>query len=433
MTATAAGEGSGRIRQFFGRTLEPLRHRNFGLLWCGQSLSAVGNQTFPPSLALSVLDLGGTVSSVGLVLAVLAFASALGALIAAAVGDRWPRTRVMIAADAIRVVAVAGIACARAFHWGVETICALVVFMGIGEGLFMPAYAAVTPKLLPENSVQAGNSLNWFSMHLAMIIGPGLAGLLAILSGTQFALAINSGTFAVSLLTLAFIREPLTEGSPSSAGLGAVRRIFQDFSDGIAAVVGRPWIRTSLITVVVVMVFVSTPSLVLLPVVARERLGGSGAYGLVLTAMGTGALCGALIGGHLRPTRSGLVAACCVGTVALAVSALALLPLPGVAVAWAIAGAGVTIFNVLWLTAIQQDVPPNLQVRVIALQSLAVTGLVPLGYGFAGPLAAVVGARALLLAGAFIVLLVAPLPLLVRGGTRFRSEPARAGVSSTAD
>jgi hypothetical protein len=85
----------------------------------------------------------------------------------------------------------------------------------------------------------------------------------------------------------------------------------------------------------------------------------------------------------------------------------------------------VTVFQVLWTTAIQQDVPEHLLGRVLALDWLGSQGLMPLGYALAGLLVAAIGVRDVLIAGALIVLIAAPLPLLAPGGRTFSSAGPR--------
>jgi hypothetical protein len=192
------------------------------------------------------------------------------------------------------------------------------------------------------------------------------------------------------------------------------------------AVAGRPWIAATLATSTIGMVLVAAPALVLMPFEANARLGGSGAYGAILAAFGAGSMVGALLGGGLRTRWPGVVAQSCTLAIALAVGGLAFLPLAGVLAGWLLCGAGIGVFQVLWQTALQSDVPETLLGRVVALDWLFTQGLMPVGYAIAGPAAALFGPSAVLYAGAALTLLIAPVPLLVRGGRRFSS---REGVS----
>lgn len=410
-------------------TRNALAQRDFALLWSGQALSNIGDQMLPVALALLVLARGQGVKALGIVLAAQAVALGLGAVTAAAVGDRWRRTRTMAIADTIRVLAVAGIA-ASPHDAPLSAVVLLVVILGVGEGLFQPAYQAVVPRLVPPEAIRSANGLTAFSVHAATIAGPALAGLCSAALGPRAALFADAGTFAVSLGTLVFIRESASACHDAPQPRGAMRGMMLDLREGASAVIARRWVAATIGCVTVVATLAAAPALVLLPVIARERLGGDGGYGAVLSAAGVGALVGSVLVTRIRTSRPGLVAISFSMLNAAAMAGLALLPLPGVIATWALAGLGVTVFNVLWITALQRDVPDRLLGRVMALDWLGSTCFMPLGYLLAAPAIDLVGTAHLLVGAALLTLVVTPLPLLVRGGPTFSSEPPRGGLLS---
>jgi MFS family permease len=406
--------------------LRPLAHREFRLLWTGQLLSAVGTEMLPLALAVLLLRRGSGATGLGLLLALLTASTVLGTVAAAAVGDRWRRADVMIGSDTIRIVAVAVLAAAGTAGPG-WLVAVLVVLAGFGEGLFRPAFGAIVPRLLPESLLQQGNALTTYPLLGAGFATPPAAGVLVATTSPVVALWADTASFVFSLATLALVRsrEEQPAVRPRLPGVRyAVREVRTDFVEGVRAVTGRPWVAASIAMATVIMTLSVAPAFVLLPLAAQDRLGGPTGYGLVLAGLGAGSLVGSVIGGRIRPRRPGVVATIGVLTITCSVSALALLPLPGVVAAWAVAGVGVAVFQILWVTALQRDVPDDVLGRVLALDWLGTSGLMPLGYALAGPLALAVGAKPVLLAGALVVLLVAPLPLLVRGGTTFSSTPA---------
>ncbi len=182
----------------------------------------------------------------------------------------------------------------------------------------------------------------------------------------------------------------------------------------------------------VIMTLVTAPAYVLLPIEAHLHLGGPADYGATMAAIGLGSIVGSLAAGKLRPRRTGVVALSGLFLRSPAFAALATLPLVGVLVFWALAGVGVAIFNVLWMTALQKDVPDHLLGRVISLDMLGSMSLMPIGFAITGPLVAAFGARTVLLAGALLVLVAVPLPLLVPGGSQFATPPA-SRVGTTVD
>jgi MFS family permease len=399
-----------------------LRHRGFALMWSGQALSSIGNTMFPIILALLVLDRHSGAEALGAVLAVQALAMAAGTGLASAVGDRWRRTRVMLGSDVVRGVAVAIIAAAP-LRLNTVVFYVLVIAIGVAEGMFQPAYGAVVPRLLPEERLQGGNSLTALSQYVAMVAGPVLAGALIAAVGSGPALWVDTGTFAASIVTLMLIRETVPdepEAAESEAGGGgSLRRGLSDFAEGLREVRERPWVGASIFMATLVMTLSVAPAFLAAPIVARERLGGAAAYGAAFTALGVGSIIGSLVAARIRTSRPGLVGVCGIFTIFGSVGSLAVLPLAGVLVFWAIAGIGVTVFQVMWLTALQREIPDRVLGRVMALDWLGSQGLMPVGYALAGVVVAAVGTRSMLIGCAVLVLIAAPLPLLVRGGKTF--------------
>src|SRR5581483_10292310 len=161
------------------------------------------------------------------------------------------------------------------------------------------------------------------------------------------------------------------------------------------------------------------PLLVGAPVEAQHRLGGAKAYGVLMTAIGVGSIVGSVVGSRIRTRRPGVIVVVGLLTIAAALLSLGFLPLPGILVCWAVTGVGITVFEILWMTAIHKEVPDRLLARVLALDSLGTESLTPLGYLAAGALAASIGLHPLLVAGAAFTVVITPMILLVPGGVTF--------------
>lgn len=158
------------------------------------------------------------------------------------------------------------------------------------------------------------------------------------------------------------------------------------------------------------------PMLVLLPVIARSRLGGNAAYSAILTVFALGSLAGAFLASQLRARRPGVVALLALVPIAVAMWALATLgSVVPVAVAFFAAGVGLRTFSVLWVSALQRDVPSALLGRVMAFDRLGSMASMPIGFALTGPLVDAIGTRQVLLGGATVSLLTSLIPLLVPG------------------
>ena len=164
--------------------LPALHHRDFALLFSGQAISVIGDALFPVALAFAVLELSGSPSSLGLVLAAQALPLAAFALVGGVVGDRVSRQRLMLASDLARAVVQA--VAATLLITGVAEIWHLAVLAGLygaAEAFFRPAAGGLIPRLVPDSDLLQANSLIAMSQSLGMVLGPAIAGALIALFG----------------------------------------------------------------------------------------------------------------------------------------------------------------------------------------------------------------------------------------------------------
>lgn len=399
--------------------LAPLRaSRDFRWLFSGQVVSAIGDQLFPIAVAVLVLDNGGSAGDLGLVLAARFAALVLFALLGGVWADRLPRVRVLIGADAMRLVAVLGLLAAASTTPPVPVLAALTFFVGAGEAFFRPAYGALLPTVLPPEQLAAGNALSSASSQLAVVIGPAIGGLLVAFADVQWLFVLDACTFAISLLTLLRVREPGHVPAPR-------KRVLREMGEGVSAVRERPWIGAILVMATVQLLLVVAPCMVLLPIAVRETTGSTGDFGYVLAVGAVGNLLGALAAGRWRPRLAGLWAT--LGILLYVAEPLALLldaSVPVLAAAWFVAGLGLGPFIVYWETAMQADVPRELLARVIALDWTCSLALLPLGLALTGPLVDVVGDEPVLVVAIVVLVVSTLLPLLVPGVKEYRT-PAR--------
>jgi MFS family permease len=141
--------------------LRPLRHRDFRLLWAGTAASLVGDGFFIVALAWEVYSLGGSPAALGA--AGVAWTLPLALLIApgGVLGDRADRRYPMIAGDLLRGAAVAAMAAlALTGAITVAWIVGLLLLFGVGDAIYIPAFEAITPALVPADDLVRANSLS---------------------------------------------------------------------------------------------------------------------------------------------------------------------------------------------------------------------------------------------------------------------------------
>ncbi|MFI0713822.1 MFS transporter [Streptomyces inhibens] len=373
------------------------RHRDFRLLWCGETAgrfgAAVTNVTMP-LVAVSTLHV--STFAVGLL-------SACGwlpwLLIGLPVGvwvDRLRRRPLMLAAAAVSLVLFAAVpVLAWSGGLGLGLLIAVALLTGAAAVLFQTAYSAYLPTLLAPDDQSEGNAKLHGSASAAQIAGQGAGGLIAQLAGAVNGLFANAATFLVSLCCLLGIRyrEPRPE-----AGDRAPRSLTNEVAEGLRLVAGDRWFRT-------LTVFGATSNLALmgyqslLTVFLVREVGLSpGAVGGLLALAGTGGIAGAFV---VRRTadRIGTARATLLFELGLSSTAL-LIPLtvPGAGTLLYVVGsfgvsAGVVGGNILKVSFQQGYCPPPLLGRLVASSAFLNYGTLPLGALLGGALGSALGVR----------------------------------------
>jgi MFS family permease len=349
-------------------------------------VSVFGDAMLLLALSFAVLDLTGSATDLGLVIAASRAPLLLTVLAGGVVADRLSRRWVMVAADVARGVALA--VTAALLIAGTATLWQLVVLqavVGTATGFFYPAATGLVPLTVRPQLLQDANAFRAISDGVARIAGPVASGIVVVATSPGWAVAVDAGTFAVSALSLVFLRLP--------AHVRPVgRRFVRDLADGWNEFVSRTWIWVMVVFAGSLGNFFSSPLVALGPAVAKEHFGGAGAWAAISAGLGAGALAGAFLVLSLR-TRRPLVTAC----LALALYGLPLVALAFVApvvvvVAAAFAGGiGQSSANTLWETTLQRHVPNASLSRVASYDSFGSLLFNPIGLALAGPVAAAIG------------------------------------------
>jgi predicted MFS family arabinose efflux permease len=386
-------------------SLEVLRLRDFRLVFGAFAVSVLGDRMVTIALAFAVLELGGSASEVGIVLACRTLPLALAVLVGGVVADRVSRRAVMVAADLARLASqgLLGVLLIT----GAPPIWVLAVLSGLtgmATGFFNPASTGLMPAVVPPDRLQQANGLRATAMSGGEIVGPALAGVLIATAGPGWALAIDGATFGVSAAFLARLRLPRRLARAKTSFL-------QDLREGWGAFRSRRWVWTLVVAGSLGNMFWGAVS-VLGPVVAQAELGGAAVWGSVMAAMGVGALGGGVLAIRVRPRRP-LVLSLTVLTLFAAPPALLAVGAPAavVAVGTALAGGGMMLGNSLFESTFQRRVPADLLSRVSSYDWFGSLALQPIGLAIWGPLAVAIGIdEALWLASALLfVSILAPL------------------------
>ena len=381
-----------------------LRIREFRLVFGAALVSLLGDGIVPVALSFAVLDLTGSATDLGIVLAAGSVALVCSLLFGGVVADRVGRRTVMIAADLIRMLGQVTIGVLLVTgHADVASLAASQAVLGAASGFFNPASSGLMPAVAGEH-LQQGNALRSMAAAAGSIGGPALGGLLVVTVDPGAALLIDAATYAASALLLARVQRGIDSQAP------APQRFMRDLRDGFAELRSRTWAWS----IIVAAAFVNTVGVafpVLGAVVAKRELGGAAAWATILVARAIGLLAGGTILLRARPRRPLLTAIVVSATSALPLVVLALpAPLVVISLAGLLAGLGTVVFNTLWETTLQEQVPPHARSRVSSYDWFGSLALQPIGYALIGPLAAGLGvAGALYLCAALETAAVLPL------------------------
>ncbi|HEY6795639.1 MAG TPA: MFS transporter [Kineosporiaceae bacterium] len=357
--------------------LRTLRHKGFRRVWIGQVVNIAGDAGLLVALALLLAGGDNPATSLSVALAIIACGKIISVLAGNVLADRIRRSQLIIWSDVMGGLGSVVILLSRAGHNLVLVIVGATL-IGLKGGVYQPAYQALFPSLLPREELAAGNALRTLGGRLAGIAGSAATGAAAVLFSVEIVIVANIATYAVSVLTLVALgdRKPVRTDTQGFGGM------LDEARGGLAYVWEHRWICAVMVQGTVQVAFLTAPLGVLLPLALRDE---DGAYGWVVATEALGAMLGAWVASRREYARKGLVA---IGGASLelpliiAVAADA----PSIIICGVgfLAGFGLALFAVLWLTALQTQVPNEILGRVLSLDMLAAIGLAPVGTLLAG-------------------------------------------------
>jgi predicted MFS family arabinose efflux permease len=413
-----------------------LRRADVRKLWLGETVSELGTTVSSLAIPLvAVVSLHAGAFATSLLIAAACLPWVLIGLPAGAWVDRLPARRVMIAADAVSVLAFASVPVAA---WlGVLTLgqllaCALLG--GYAAVFFQTSYQVFLPSLLDGDDLAAANALMHGSQSAAQVGGPGLAGLLASAVGAVSGVLLNAFSFLVSAACLL----KLDDGQPARPARESAP-LRDEIAEGAQFVARDPYLRILTIWGGLSNFALIGYQAVLIVFLVHDARLGSGLVGLLVALTSVGGVFGAAIAPRLG-RRLGTARAF-IGCELVAAPAALLIPLAGPgprAALFAVGGflvvAGVVGGNVLYATWEQTYTPRELRGRVSTCGALINYGAIPLGALCAGLLATALGTHdsiwitTSMLALCPAVLLLSPL----RGRRDFPAATERISDGATA-
>jgi MFS family permease len=385
--------------------LRPLQVRDFAFLWTGMTVSMIGDGIYYVAIAWQVLNIENRPGALAMVGVAWSLPQVLLVLASGALSDRIERRHLMIAGDAIRLVAIGTLGVlSLADALTIPLVLGLVAIYGSGMAVFQPAFTSITPTIVPAELLVQANSLAQLMRPFSMfLVGPVVGGLLIDWAGGRpgAAFLVDASTFAFSAAMILMMRVRRAPRDPDETD-----SFLGDVLEGLRYVRRARWLLIAMVAATVSLFAVWGPWETLVPVVVRNDLGGHGrALGLVFGAGGLGAVVTAAVFGQrgTLPRRpiTAMYLAWAVGMFGTAGFGLVTSVWQAMAVAFVTEGS-IAFLVVLWVTLVQRLVPDRLLGRVFALDWMISTGGVPLSFAVTGPVADAIGHDVTLIAAGLI-------------------------------
>lgn len=270
------------------RGLGPLRHRDFALYWFGQAVSGAGTWMELTANTFLLYEITKSPVLLGLGGLFRALPVIVLALVGGSVADRMPRKRLLFAAQvsfllislALGTLVVTG----RIEFWHIYVANLLAGTIGAFEA---PARAALFPTLVPRGEFQNAITLNSVIFRMSTLTGPALAGFLLASSGTASPYFVNAASYLAIIAALLLMRVP-------EAVATATRSLGADIIGGLRYVRASPILPLLLVSEIFLSLFGHNTALLTIFAADVLQVGAQG-LGLMLSAVGAGALAGMFV------------------------------------------------------------------------------------------------------------------------------------------
>ncbi len=390
-------------------SLAPLRAPNFRWYYASRFVNALGGAMANVALAFAVLDISGSATDLGLVLAAHTVPMVALLLYGGVLSDRLPRVLVIQVSNVVSAVAQGTIAflviSGTADLW---MLIWLSVVHGAASAMSLPAIASVMPQLVPRDQLQPANALVSLSGNGLRVLGPALAALLVVTAGPGWALAVDAATWGIAALLLLPVRIPPRQAT------GVAPDTIAELREGWAFFRSITWLWVVVLAFGFLNAIYSGAVLTLGPVVAQDTVGRQ-AWGYALSAEAAGLLLMTVIMLRVRLERPLLVGMLGIAVIGVPILMLGADPKPvPLVIAFFVAGMGTELFSLGWLLAMQENIDESMLSRAFSYDALGSFIAMPLGQLMFGPLGDAFGLQRVLVISGVVYVLIALLTLLSR-------------------
>ncbi len=392
-------------------------HRTYRIYWLGQAVSLTGSWMQQVAQGWVIVSLTSSTAAIATVSFVASLPMLALSMHGGVIADRHDRRRILIVTQlGFAALAFAYAALVASGLLTLPWVYAMALMLATVMAYDFPAVQALVPDLVPHERIPDAVALGQTLMHGTRLVGPAIAGILMAATSPAGAFVANGLSFFAVIFSLVIITVPPREKKPRGRGAGGLREAFRYLGEHptVRALIGYTALCTS---------FMFPLFVVFGAVFVRDILGGGARhFGLFMSASGLGAMTGALmllrVPGPWRGAAiiaASVAAAACVAVQSFSTSVAAAIAVQTFVAFFVSIGLGLSS------TIVQITVPTELRGRILGLNGLMFTGLMPSAALLLGALGEAIGLRLVmrLCAGVFVLLAV---PWLLRAGLGKRME-----------
>ncbi|WP_417811520.1 MFS transporter [Thalassospira alkalitolerans] len=386
---------------------EPFRSRAFAILWVVTVISNIGTWMNDVGAGWLMASLDPSPVAVSLVQAATTLPVFLFALLAGALADMFDRRKLLIVVNVVMAATATAFALLVYLDAATPTVLIGVTFiLGTCAAFVAPAWQAIVPSLVPRHALQSAIALNSTGINVSRAIGPALAGVLIFSVGIYAPFALNAISFIGIILALFLWRM-----TPESGSALPREHVIPAIVAGVRYALHSAPLKATLIRAVSFFLFASA-YWALLPLIAKTSLGGDArSYGILVGAVGVGAVLGALLLPKLR-RRFGPDIIAMAGTLGTACVLVVFAIVPNLMAA----AAGSLLAGASWIgvlstlnSSVQTALPSWVRARGLSVFITVFFGAMSLGSIVWGQVAQTVGIPAALIIAAVGALILIPI------------------------
>jgi len=365
---------SGRVREYFATSFSSLGQREYRVFATGQAISLIGNWMQQVAIGWTVLLLTDSPLLLGIAAGARALPILLFGFVGGIAADRYDRRRTLLIANTLGLVLSALLAILVVANLiTVPAILAFAFLLGTTQAFEIPARQSFYMELAGREHMANAIAVNALFFNLARVLGPALAGIIVAVAGPGPAFTLNAVSYLPVVYGVLILRTNDAGRTPSKVR-GALSSTFRYLRE-------EQRVALVLLLLMANTIFASG-HLYLGPAIARDLGRGADGFGLLLSAVGLGAIIGTLVLAS-RSRRGGVRwhglvrGGVFLGFAQIAVALSGFYPLT--LLIFGVVGFGWVSVNATANTMIQGTVKDEYRGRVMSLYSLVLLGFQPFG------------------------------------------------------